>query len=236
MKTRLLLGLIALMSSTTLTYCNRSRCEMWEDTKTCGRYMSKGMRSLFGQHVDSREYANFYEKWGDEELQETAEATSQSDYVPLADMPAQSLSLKEYPLSRESPGDPGSAIPGIERFATPLGELAKLFKNVHFETDHYSIKGAESVVALREIAAFLISHPNTYVFVEGHADERGAAAYNLALGSKRANAVRGFLIENGVNPDQLFAISYGLERPLALGHDEGSWKQNRRAQFKLYDR
>ena len=224
MKTRLFLGLTALALCTTLTSCYRSRCEMWDD---------KGMRSLFGRHVDSSEYANYYEMWDDTD---TA-IHHEEEFVPLADAGSlHNLTLHDYPISQESPGDPGSPIPGIDRFVTPSGKLAALFSNIHFETDTYSIKGAETVATLREIAAHLTAHPQTYVFVEGHADERGAAAYNLALGSKRANAVRAFLIENGVNPDQLFAISYGLERPVALGHDENAWKKNRRAQFRLYDR
>lgn len=227
MKKRLFLGLITLTLCTSLTSCCRSRCEVWEDTKTCGRYMGKGIRSLFGNHLDSRDYANYYENWDE----------ASSDFVPLSDTESfQQLTVREYPSSKVSPGDPGSKVPGIEGFTSPRGELAFLFKNVSFETDSYSIQGSETVKALSEIASYLIRRPQTYVFIEGHADERGAAAYNLALGARRSNAVRSFLIENGVNPNQLFTISYGLERPIVMGHDELSWKKNRRAQFKLYDR
>lgn len=233
MKKRLLMGFMTLAICTTLPSCNRSRLELWEDTKTCGRYMGKGMRSFFGHHLDSRDYANYYENWG-----EDGEMLSQeSEFVPLADTGShQQLTVREYPSSRESPGDPGCKIPGIDAFMDPSGQLGALFKNVHFETDSYTIQGISTITALRGIAEYLVSHPHTYVFVEGHADERGAAAYNLALGSRRSNSVRSFLIENGVNPNQLFTISYGLERPVVSGHDEPSWKQNRRAQFKLYDR
>lgn len=229
-----LLGLMALAMST--TSCYRSRCEMWEDTKTCGRYMGKGFRSFLGHHADSRDYANFYEKWGDEGSSSPV-AKTEEEFVPLADVPAsQNLAMQDYPISKESPGDPGSPIPGIEGFCAPTGDLATLFNNIRFDTDSYTIQGSSNIATLREIASYLTSHPKLYIFIEGHADERGAAAYNLALGARRANAVRGFLIDNGVNPDQLFTISYGLERPLALGHDEVCWQQNRRAQFRLYDR
>lgn len=234
MKRRLCLGLMALLLGSTLTSCYRSNCEVWEDTKTCGRYMGKGVRSLFGQHLDSRESANYYEQWDDSLAQ--GSKTRENEFVPLSDVSYQNLELNEYPISRESPGDPGSPLPGIEGFSKPTGALADLFNNIHFETDHYTIKGSANVAALHEIARYLINHPTTYIFVEGHADERGAAAYNLALGSKRANAVRTFLIDNGVNPDQLFTISYGLERPLVLDHDNVAWQANRRAQFKLYSR
>jgi peptidoglycan-associated lipoprotein len=210
---------------------------MWEDTKTCGRYVGKGMRSLFGRHSDSREYANFYEKWDDDDAL-YAENSSDSEFVPLAGTNSfhPTISVKEYPMPKESPGDPGSKVPGIDKFSPPSGKLAALFNNIHFETDSYTVQGSTTLATLHEIAGYLTGHPETYVFIEGHADERGAAAYNLALGSRRANAVRAFLIQNGVNPDQLFTISYGIERPVAFGHDESAWKQNRRAQFKLYDR
>lgn len=231
---KMLLGLTALALGT--ASCYRSGSEMWEDSKTCSRYMGKGVRSLFGQHVDSREYANFYEKWEDG-ASDPLVASKESEFIPLADTaPAQKFATQDYPISKESPGDPGSPIPGIDRFVHPMGELAALFNNVHFETDSYTIQGSDNVTTLRKISDYLAAHPNLYIFVEGHADERGAAAYNLALGARRSNAVRNFLIQNGVDQDRLFTISYGVERPLVQGHDEFSWRQNRRAQFKLYER
>ncbi len=207
--------------------CNRSSHEMWEDTKTCKRYVGKGMRSLFGQHVDSREYASYYECWNENQ-----------EFVPLTDIESyEKIPIQDYaPISKESPGDPGSPIPGIDGFCTPMGRLAALFSNVHFETNKYVIQGTENLKTLKTIADHLVKNPNVYTFVEGHADERGASAYNLALGSRRANSVRTFLIQNGVNPDQLFTISYGKERPIVMGHDKESWEQNRRTQFKTYDR
>ncbi len=237
MRKSLLIGMMAMALSVTLSSCYRSNCELWEDTKTCGRYMGKGVRSFFGQHLDSNEYANYYAQWEENEYQ-TAKANQGNEYVPLADVDAAQyeLAIRDYPMSRESPGDPGSAIPGIEAFADPSGELARLFSKIHFETDHYAIKGSDNIETLRGIASYMNAHAKTYVFVAGHADERGAAAYNLSLGAKRANAVRAFLIDNGVHPDRLFTISYGLERPLSLGHNEGAWQQNRRAEFKLYER
>jgi peptidoglycan-associated lipoprotein len=225
---------IALCNS--LTSCCRSRGQMWEDTKTCSRYVGKGVRSLFGEHVDSRVCSRSFDGWEDEEEMPYRVTQKNEEFVPLSDNEAfQSFDTKEYPISQQSPGDPGCKIPGIDGFYAPAGHLARLFQNVHFDTDHYTVQGSENVAHLREIAQYLANHRNTYVFVEGHADERGATAYNLALGAKRSNSVRNFLIDNGVHPDQLFTISYGLERPLAMGHDEPAWKTNRRAQFKIYD-
>ena len=67
------------------------------------------------------------------------------------------------------------------------------------------------------------------VTIEGHCDERGTREYNLALGDRRANSVKNFLVNNGVAASQLSTISYGKERPVATGSDEASWAQNRRA-------
>lgn len=218
------------LAATFLTSCGyRSSREVWEDTKTCSRYMGKGLRSLFGQHIDSRDSARHYQGWSDQGL----------EYEALADAECyESASIEDYGtvVASESPGDPGSALPGIDSFSSPKGQLASIFNTIRFDTDEYSVAGSENIKSLRAIADYLSKHPTTYVFVEGHADERGAAAYNLALGSRRANSVRSFLIQNGVDPDQLFTLSYGKERPLALGHDENTWSKNRRAQFKIYEK
>ncbi len=209
--------------------CQRTSREVWEDTKSATRYMNKGLRSFMGRHVDSSSYA--FKNWDDEE--DSLIALSDDDRYMKSGM----NDLGEgIPLSKESPGDPGSPIPGIDGFKNPDGALAALFKNIRFETDHYTVNGKDNLETLQTIADYLTKHPHTYVFVEGHADERGAAAYNLSLGSRRANSVRSLLVQNGVSPDQLFAISYGKERPLTLEHHEGAWSQNRRAQFRLYER
>ena len=71
-------------------------------------------------------------------------------------------------------------------------------------------------------------YPSVSIMVEGHADERGTREYNIALGEKRASAVRNYLIANGVEPSRLQTISYGKERPAVMGAEETSWAQNRR--------
>lgn len=77
-------------------------------------------------------------------------------------------------------------------------------------------------------AQWLKTYPAVNVMVEGHCDERGTREYNLALGEKRATAVRNYLVANGVQPTRVQTISYGKERPAVLGADETSWAQNRR--------
>jgi peptidoglycan-associated lipoprotein len=76
---------------------------------------------------------------------------------------------------------------------------------------------------------WLQRYPNVRVTIEGHADERGTREYNLALGDRRANSAKNYLVARGISPSRLTTISYGKERPLAVGSDEESWAQNRRA-------
>jgi peptidoglycan-associated lipoprotein len=221
--------LIIALAAACLASCSRTGQETWEDTKTCGRYFTKGFKTLMGQHEGSQA-AFTCKRWSDE-----------SEFIPMhhgyQQTTATIMDMEEtIPAAKESPGDPGCQIPGIDGFSSPRGRLAQLFANIHFETDQYTVLGEENLCTIQEIAHYLNSHPTTFVFIEGHADERGAAAYNLSLGSRRANSVRTALVHNGVNPDQLFTVSYGKEKPLALGHDANAWEKNRRAQFKLYER
>lgn len=99
---------------------------------------------------------------------------------------------------------------------------------VHFGTDLYDID-AEARAILDSQATWLAKFPNVRVSVEGHADERGTREYNLALGDRRANSAKNYLVTRGVDPARVSTISYGKERPTALGSDEASWAQNRRA-------
>ncbi|MFI5344134.1 MAG: OmpA family protein, partial [Chlamydiales bacterium] len=110
------------------------------------------------------------------------------------------------------------------------------FRTIYFEYDSSLVKGQANLQTIHRIADYLRSHPNVYVFIEGHTDERGPQAYNLALGSRRANEVRNLLLSEGVNPNNLFTISYGKERPLIMENHEEGWSKNRRAEFKVYVR
>lgn len=82
-------------------------------------------------------------------------------------------------------------------------------------------------------AEWLARYPNITVTIEGHADERGTREYNLALGDRRANAVRSYLLSRGVDASRIQTISYGKERPAVFGSDDQSWAQNRRAVTKI---
>ena len=99
---------------------------------------------------------------------------------------------------------------------------------VFFDTDKSDID-AEAQATLRSQAAYLRQYPNVRVTIEGHADERGTREYNLALGERRANAAKNYLASLGIDASRISTISYGKERPEALGSDEASWARNRRA-------
>ena len=99
---------------------------------------------------------------------------------------------------------------------------------VYFGLDKYDIQ-SEFAQMLDAHANFLRSNPSYKVTIEGHADERGTPEYNIALGERRANAVKMYLQGKGVSADQISIVSYGKEKPAVLGHDESAYAKNRRA-------
>lgn len=108
----------------------------------------------------------------------------------------------------------------------PNSPLAK--RSIYFDFDSYIVK-SDYQPLLEAHAKYLMAHPNRHVLIQGNTDERGTSEYNLALGEKRSEAVLHDLETLGVPDSQLEAVSLGKEKPLALGHDEASWAQNRRA-------
>jgi peptidoglycan-associated lipoprotein len=119
----------------------------------------------------------------------------------------------------------GRAVPGSQ--ADFVAQMAGQ-DTIYFDTDKYDIDSADQA-ALRTQAAWLRRYPNKRATVEGHCDERGTRDYNLALGERRANAAKNYLVTLGVDAARLNTVSYGKERPVALGSDEASWAKNRRA-------
>ena len=99
---------------------------------------------------------------------------------------------------------------------------------IYFDTDKFDID-AEDQAALRQQAQYLQQFANVRATVEGHADERGTREYNLALGERRANAAKNYLVSLGVPANRITVVSYGKERPVALGSNEQAWARNRRA-------
>ena len=111
---------------------------------------------------------------------------------------------------------------------TPAEKLAQVGDTVNFDFD-----SAELTVSARSTlnrqAAFLSLNPDLMIAIEGHADERGTREYNLALGDRRATAVRDYLVAKGINSARVRTVSYGKERPAVAGSDEAAWAKNRRA-------
>lgn len=116
--------------------------------------------------------------------------------------------------------------PGIE------GEVfeSKMLKMIHFDFDKYDIRPGEAEI-LKDNAAVLKKFSTVKIQIEGHCDERGTTEYNLALGERRANSTKRYLISLGIPADRISTISYGEERPLDPDHREEAWAKNRRAAF-----
>jgi peptidoglycan-associated lipoprotein len=103
---------------------------------------------------------------------------------------------------------------------------------VFFDYDSESLNGAGRST-LDANAKLLRDNPDAQITIEGHCDERGTVEYNLALGERRAQAARAYLVSAGINASRIQVISYGKERPFDTGHNESAWGKNRRAHFVL---
>jgi peptidoglycan-associated lipoprotein len=135
---------------------------------------------------------------------------------------------------RPVPPDPVAEDPIAGR---DIGDINKNspFQPVFFALDSSDVDG-RGQQALNANAEILKKYPTWVVTIEGHADERGTAEYNLALGERRAMSARTYLVSLGIPADRLRTVSYGKEFPFDPGHDEAAWAQNRRAQFVLTSR
>ncbi len=114
-----------------------------------------------------------------------------------------------------------------------LKAVASQFQPVFFDYDSAQVASSERS-KLDAVAEYLRGNDSVGLVVEGHCDERGSNEYNLALGERRAQAVRAYVIGLGIAAERIKTVSYGEEQPAAFGHDESSWSQNRRASFSLY--
>lgn len=99
---------------------------------------------------------------------------------------------------------------------------------IFFDTDRYDVDSVDAA-ALQTQAAWLARYPQKRATIEGHADERGTREYNIALGERRANAAKNYLVTLGIGAERLSVVSYGKERPAANGSNEAAWARNRRA-------
>jgi len=111
-----------------------------------------------------------------------------------------------------------------------IRKLQEEIKDIHFDFDKYDIR-QDDIPTLKKVATVLQKYPKLKVIIEGHCDERGTNEYNFALGQKRANSAKQYLITLGVPSSKIDIISYGEEKPLCNEHNEDCWQKNRRAHF-----
>jgi peptidoglycan-associated lipoprotein len=126
------------------------------------------------------------------------------------------------------PPPPPPPPPSGETEVTRIG--TQDLRPAFFDLDSSTLR-EDARASLDANARLLRDNPAVRIVVEGHCDERGTVEYNQALGERRAQAARDYLIAAGISADRLEVISYGKERPFDSGHDEGAWQQNRRAHF-----
>ncbi|MBU7579280.1 MAG: peptidoglycan-associated lipoprotein Pal [Porphyrobacter sp.] len=123
------------------------------------------------------------------------------------------------------PAQPGGPSVGTQaHFAQAVGSST----TIYFDTDRYNID-SQDAAALQAQAQYFARYPQLTFTIEGHADERGTREYNIALGERRANAAKAYLVSLGVDGGRISVVSYGKERPIALASNEAAWAQNRRA-------
>ena len=140
---------------------------------------------------------------------------------------------RKKPVATEVPfEEPAAPVARTEAVPEEVQEMKQNFIRVNFDYDSYSVNAAARD-ALAANAKIMSDHPNLTLQVQGHCDERGTTEYNMALGSKRADAVRKVLTSQGVAPSRVKTISYGEERPLMNQATETAWSENRRAEFSI---
>jgi peptidoglycan-associated lipoprotein len=206
--------------------CSKSN-QTWEDVKTAGRHMQRGVDTALGKGYESKMLASEDEFYG----------PNDEDFIPLKDADLKSgfsFSDNNVPQPKGNPGSYG--IPSLDTFYLPPNHLASLFQTVHFETDEHVLKDKNELANLIKLADFIKKNNSVYVVIEGHCDERASASYNMALGMRRANYVRSFLVKNGADLNRIYTVSKGKEQPVSIGHRPEDWKMNRRSEFKIYQR
>jgi len=202
-----------------ITGCQKRSGNFWEDNQTGANYFNKDNAASLWAPASSSDKDAFL-------------GANEEQFIPLNDEDLKNQFAENAVPQSSSLGEGG--MPSADRFQNPKGEMASIFYPVFFNTDEHQVRSKESLEALHRMAAYLKAHPNVAVIIEGHCDARGPEAYNMALGTRRANSVRSLLVKQGVHPNQLHTISYGKEHPFSLGNGPDAWAQNRRTHFKVH--
>ena len=157
------------------------------------------------------------------EREKAAKLAAEQESARIKEEEAKKAREKEFEKSLVAKKEPGIA-----------GEVfeSRLLKDIRFDFDKYDIRPEDAGI-LKENAALLMNYPRVKIQVEGHCDERGTNEYNLALGERRANAAKKYLLSLGIPTDRISSISYGEEKLLEAGHSEEVWSKNRRGHFVI---
>lgn len=148
---------------------------------------------------------------------------SDAELQRMKDEEARQRALREQELREKAARD---------REAAAAAAKGSGFENIYFGFDQYALT-EEARATLKKHADWLRANRGYVMRIEGHCDERGTNEYNLALGQRRADATKKYLVGLGVDAKRLSTVSYGEEKPLDPGHDEAAWAKNRRAQFAV---
>lgn len=218
--------IFAFLSLMLCSSCTSSIAMLSSKLSNIGNTIRTKANNLFIQEIDDTKLvvtaAEFYGAFDEE-------------FVPL-NQEEMNATITNAPIPQPAitPGSKGSPVPTIDKFKSPGNVLGSIFKKIYFHTDQYTPKDADAKKSLQKIANHLKKHPSMYIFIEGHCDQRASESYNLALGTKRANTIRKILINYGANPNQLYSISYGKERPVDVAKNKNAYAKNRRVSFKIY--
>ncbi len=217
-------GLIAIVICLLFSGCQRNTAQ-WENVKTAGRYVQKGINSLCGKNTDS------YLLTCDDDFI----GPEQDEYIPLqdSDLKTQFTSTdKAVPQQKLTP----AILPRKANFIKPNSKLADTFRTIHFDTDDHVVRERYDLISIARIANYLKKHTNAFLLIEGHCDQRASADYNMALGARRANHIRVLLAKQKVDPSRIITVSCGKEKLVSFGSTPQDLSMNRRAEFKIFEK
>ncbi len=156
--------------------------------------------------------------------------SQQTASKPQEATPPQKVEAKQEPSKPTPTKTQASSLEAFQKGTLGKGAEAGPLRDVNFDFDRYDLR-PDARNILKEHATWLKANPQAQVEIEGHCDERGTNEYNLALGAKRAESVRRYLVDLGVSADRLSTVSYGEGLPICKDHNEDCWAKNRRAHF-----
>ena len=161
---------------------------------------------------------------------DSASVDSKGSAAPSASAGAKAAGEGRTGSTSESSVPSSSSLDQLKAGKPPVTSASSPLRDVLYEFDSYDLRGNARDV-LRGNADWLKNNPSARIEVEGHCDERGTSEYNLALGAKRSQTAKDYLVSLGISPDRISTISYGEEIPVCTEPSENCWRQNRRARF-----